>query len=880
MFTSPSAKIFELARKLNLFFILLFIIGTSTTLSAHAVQTAWCWAPDGESVRVYIEHWHGPGQNVDCGAGATINVSVAINGGSPITYNNIPFNENIPGTLATLPHDDRLPIQVISTCSEANTENDWGSWDFPLPEGLCPEGGSIQITVLSANDCVFEEACSELYPASTNTVIIPADCPCGPGLPGTDADGDGWIAECDCDDNNPNVNPGVDEVCGNGIDDDCDGVIDTDDDDGDGFGACNGDCDDDNPTIYPGAPELCDALDNDCDGVIPSTEVDADGDGFACDDCDDNNPSVYPLAPEICDGLDNDCDGLVDNVGDQDGDGFSFCDDCDDLDPTVYPGAPELCDGIDNDCDGTDPSNELYDADGDGYSVCQGDCDDADPALNPGATEILGNEIDDDCDGLIDVLPYCTPAINSPCAYMWITNVTLEDLNNTTACDGYASYYTGMSATVLPGGTYSISVSVANYTQYVSVYVDWNLDGDFLDAGENVVNNTLVYYYTPGTASISVPANATGKFTMRVISSYNYIYDACNSVYGEVEDYAINSCDDPDGDLVCGADDNCPNDANTDQIDTDNDGIGDACDDDDDNDGINDADEITCGSDPLNAASTCEVCDGVDNDLNDGIDEGYTDTDGDSMADCVDPDDDNDGVLDGDDNDPLDNFVCQDLDGDGCDDCASGTVDASNDGTDTDGDGLCDLGDPDDDNDGIDDVCDSEPLINNFIFTGVADLPESWTCPTNGNNEKVLMCHIPPGNPENAHTICVSANSVQAHLDHGCMLGDCISCGSTNYMINPNGNNISSTKHGVTELEVFPNPATDVVDIHLHGTDLVNAQIIIYDNLGRVVFQRNLEEDQTTLELDLSNNIYKSGVYIVSMISEGKSISKRLVITK
>ena len=44
---------------------------------------------------------------------------------------------------------------------------------------------------------------------------------------------------------------------------------------------------------------------------------------------------------------------------------------------------------------------------------------------------------------------------------------------------------------------------------------------------------------------------------------------------------------------------------------------------DDDNDGYPDADETAAGSDPLNAASTPEVCDGVDNDLNEGVDEGF-----------------------------------------------------------------------------------------------------------------------------------------------------------------------------------------------------------------------------------------------------------------
>lgn len=40
-------------------------------------------------------------------------------------------------------------------------------------------------------------------------------------------------------------------------------------------------------------------------------------------------------------------------------------------------------------------------------------------------------------------------------------------------------------------------------------------------------------------------------------------------------------------------------------------------------------------------------------------------------------------------------------------------------------------------------------------------------------NGKVLVCHIPPGNPANAHTICISANGVPAHLAHGCHLGAC-----------------------------------------------------------------------------------------------------------
>jgi putative hemolysin len=47
----------------------------------------------------------------------------------------------------------------------------------------------------------------------------------------------------------------------------------------------------------------------------------------------------------------------------------------------------------------------------------------------------------------------------------------------------------------------------------------------------------------------------------------------------------------------------------------------------------------------------------------------------------------------------------------------------------------------------------------------------------NQYQEKVLICHIPPGEPDNAHTISVSPNAVPAHLAHGDTLGPC-----------PNGN--------------------------------------------------------------------------------------------
>jgi hypothetical protein len=43
----------------------------------------------------------------------------------------------------------------------------------------------------------------------------------------------------------------------------------------------------------------------------------------------------------------------------------------------------------------------------------------------------------------------------------------------------------------------------------------------------------------------------------------------------------------------------------------------------------------------------------------------------------------------------------------------------------------------------------------------------------NDGDHKVLICHIPPGNPDNAHTISVDESAVEAHLAHGDSLGEC-----------------------------------------------------------------------------------------------------------
>ncbi len=83
------------------------------------------------------------------------------------------------------------------------------------------------------------------------------------------------------------------------------------------------------------------------------------------------------------------------------------------------------------------------------------------------------------------------------------------------------------------------------------------------------------------------------------------------------------------------------------------------------------------------------------------------DFDGDGRCNAGDPDDDNDGALDPVDSDDANPNVCSDNDGDGCDDCSSGSFSPSNDGPDNDSDGQCNACDLDDDNDDVLDAVDA-----------------------------------------------------------------------------------------------------------------------------------------------------------------------------
>ncbi len=287
------------------------------------------------------------------------------------------------------------------TCSD---ESEPGcTADAECAVGFCIDETCQDVQCARDEDCDPNEQCSE------QNRCLPMIAACVDG----DEDGYGIGMDClgiDCDDGDPNINPGVEENgqtrCDDGVDDDCSGAdarCGERDQDMDGVTDRGGDCDDGDPEVNPNTDEVpYNGKDDDCDPETSDDDVDGDGsiaEEAGGDDCDDRAPQIYPGAREIAgDGIDQDCDGMdrEPSIGDADGDGFSELDgDCNDEDPAVNPDALEVpYNGKDDDCNRATPDNDL---DNDTFPSPI-DCDDERPRVNPAEVEVYYNGLDDDCD--------------------------------------------------------------------------------------------------------------------------------------------------------------------------------------------------------------------------------------------------------------------------------------------------------------------------------------------------------------------------------------------------------------------------------------------------------------------------------------------------
>jgi hypothetical protein len=365
-------------------------------------------------------------------------------------------------------------------------------------------------------------------------------------LPEVDDDGDGVPKRLDCNDADATINPDVTEVWYDGIDQNCNGGDDYDQDlDGfvkdehaglptqgvEGTGVLPaGDCDDEAPRISPQQPDTWyDGVDQNCDGV---DDYDQDADGYVADtyvgrstlyadgtgalpggDCDDLDGGVRPDAVDVWyDGLDTNCDQADDY--DQDADGYVptelYADyaagggllpngDCVDTDAEIHPNAADAWyDGVDSDCVGDND----YDRDGDGYvpdaysafGYPGGDCDDTAAGVYTGAPEALGDSVDADCVGGPDDVHVdasarlTTEGVHSPTFAAASAGIYLTIGASRVATDAATYYDSAVAEVWLPGdlsdgsdGTLAWFSSTTDPTTYsLSAALDVTADDDYV----------------------------------------------------------------------------------------------------------------------------------------------------------------------------------------------------------------------------------------------------------------------------------------------------------------------------------------------------------------------------------------------------------------
>ena len=238
-----------------------------------------------------------------------------------------------------------------------------------------------------------------------------------------------------------------------------------------GYAAANTDCNDANASIKPGATEICNGIDDDCDALIDDGVTfytyyfDADGDGYGTAATTTSSCAVVPPSGYVVLGTD-----------------------CNDANAAIKPSALEICNAIDDDCDASiDEGLPVFtyyrDADLDTYgnnaittSTCAAaptgyvsnnlDCNDANAAIKPGATEIC-NSIDDDCDASIDegvIVATITPS--GPTSFCNGSTVTLSA--NTGAGYTYQWIRNGANVAGATSANYTVN-KTGNYQVKITV---------------------------------------------------------------------------------------------------------------------------------------------------------------------------------------------------------------------------------------------------------------------------------------------------------------------------------------------------------------------------------------------------------------------------
>ncbi len=395
-----------------------------------------------------------------------------------------------------------------------------------------------------------------------------------------------------------------------------------------------------------------------------------------------------------------------------------------------------------------------------------------------------------------------------------------------------------------------------------------------LDAEMTIVAPSTGVYYVTIASNKATLAGVTGlELIQSEDSDEDGVADAIdncpevpNADQADADDDGIgNVCDDSDGDGVVDSTDNCMLTANADQNDLDGDSIGDVCDDDRDGDGVANVEDAF----PDDATETM-------------------DTDEDGIGNNADTDDDGDGQADVDEvscgSDPLDaNSMATDEDQDGIPDCLNTLQDTDGDGITDDQDNCPDLanGDQSDlDDDGVGDVCDDETVVMNvseslsFGEVAMGFSSEQDLTISNGGLDDLIISEItmPAGFAGSASNMTIAAG--QSSNVTITFTPDVVGDFSGELVVKSNAGDsaVAVIATGVApstilaskilELEIYPNPVTDVLKVNLSAWQDLNPSLSLMDINGKLIW---FESSLKTIHLELDMTSFPEGIYFLKV---------------
>ena len=125
----------------------------------------------------------------------------------------------------------------------------------------------------------------------------------------------------------------------------------------------------------------------------------------------------------------------------------------------------------------------------------------------------------------------------------------------------------------------------------------------------------------------------------------------------------------------------------------------------------------------------------------------------------------------------------------------------------------------------------------------------------------MLICQVPPGNPANARTKCISKASLFAHLDNGSYCGPCLEANTPDAMARP-----FSTRPDNNSLRVFPNPVKGSLYLAFGEEADSPRHLRLFNLNGRILREQVVGAGRASVEFNLDG--LPTGIYMLQVQDE------------